>query len=141
MRSFQAMLLRSLTVGVVVCSTVLSVVSARAIFRSYAKTSGSSPTQSVAPTSLTPASSTQDKIRPKSLRNVRSSGMSKLRARSNQICLLHPYRCLARALPAPLIDSSISVKRFHFVEHNLQKEEDRSPWVVHIHQKTAAENF
>lgn len=65
----QAMLLRSLTIGAVVCSlTFLSVVSARAIFQSYVKTSGSSPTQSAALKALTQVSSIQDKVRPKSLK-------------------------------------------------------------------------
>src|SRR5687767_3272833 len=65
----QAMFLRSLTVGAVVCAlTFLSVVSARAIFQSYVKTSGSSPTQSGALTALTQVSSAQNKVRPKSLK-------------------------------------------------------------------------
>lgn len=65
----QAMFLRSLTVGAVVCAlTFLSVVSARAIFQSYVETSGSSPTQSDALTALTQVSSAQNKVRPKSLK-------------------------------------------------------------------------
>jgi len=65
----QAMLLRRLTVGAVVCAlTFLSVVSARAIYQSYAKKSGSSPTQSDAPTALTQVSTAQNKVRPKSLK-------------------------------------------------------------------------
>lgn len=65
----QAILLRSLTVGVEVCAlTFLSVVSVRAIFQSYVKTSGSSPTQSAAPAASTQVSSTQEKVRPKSLK-------------------------------------------------------------------------
>lgn len=65
----QAMLLRSFTVGAVVCSlTLLSVVSTRAIFQSYVRTSGASTTQSDAPIALTQVSATQDKVRPKSLK-------------------------------------------------------------------------
>jgi hypothetical protein len=62
----QAMLLRSLTVGAVVCAlTVLSVVSARAIFKSYGEPT---PTQNTATGSSTHVSSAQDKVRPKSLK-------------------------------------------------------------------------
>lgn len=65
----QATLLRLLIVGAVVCaSTFLSVVSARAIFQSYVKTSALVPTQNAAPTALTQVSSGQGKVRPKSLK-------------------------------------------------------------------------
>jgi hypothetical protein len=62
----QAMLLRSLSIGVLVCAlTFLSLVSARAIFESYREPG---PTQNAATGPSTHASSAQDKARPKSLK-------------------------------------------------------------------------
>lgn len=61
-------LFRLLSIGAVVCAlTALSVVSARAIFQSYAKTSGAPAPAQNATSALKP---NQDKIRPKNLREL-----------------------------------------------------------------------
>jgi len=67
----QAIFVRSLSIGVLVCAlTFLSIVSARAIFQSYVKTSEAppAPTQSVATGSSKQGSPDQVKVRPRSLK-------------------------------------------------------------------------